>query len=78
MEPVSGTVKVTEAKDGKVVYEGGFTVKANAINDIAKLDWNGQGLFVIEYKVGGETLCNHYLYGEPPFSWSEYKQWRRE
>ena len=78
LEPASGTVRVTEAKDGKVVYEGGFTVKANAINDIARMDWNGQGLFVIDYKVGGETLRNHYLHGEPPFSWSEYKQWRRE
>ena len=43
----------------------------------AKLTWNGQGLFKIEYTVGGQVFKTHYLYGEPPFAWSDYNDWTR-
>ena len=77
LQPVKGTVKVVEAKDGHVVHEGAFSVKANGLSEVTKLAWDGQGLFKIEYAVGGEVFKNHYLHGEPPFAWTDYQAWTR-
>ena len=38
----------------------------------------GQGLIEIEYSVDGKTRRNHFLYGEPPFKWSEVKEWMKD
>ena len=78
LKPVRGRVKVVEAKDGKTVHEGEFAVGPNAMTELTRLAWDGQGLFRIEYEVGGETFRTHYLHGEPPFDWSSYREWSRD
>jgi len=75
--PVGGHVKVVEAKDGRTVHEGDFAVDANGLAAITKLAWNDQGLFRIEYKVGGKTYRTHYLHGLPPFRWDDYAAWMK-
>ena len=68
-------VKLTEAATGKVVLERDYEAAPNAVTDLAPVVWNGQGLFIIDYTVGGETFRTHYLHGEPPFKWSDYRAW---
>ena len=72
---VKGHVKLTEAATGKVVLERDYEAAPNAVTDLAPVVWNGQGLFIIDYTVGGETFRTHYLHGEPPFKWSDYRAW---
>ena len=38
----------------------------------------GQGLIEIEYSADGKTRRNHFLYGEPPFKWTEVKEWMKD
>ena len=78
LAPVKGRVKVVEAKDGRTVHEGDFTVGANGLAELTKLEWTGQGLFRIEYVVGNETFKTHYLHGEPPFAWTDYRAWTKD
>ena len=74
-EVVKGHVKLTEAATGKVVLERDYEAAPNAVTDLAPVAWDGQGLFIIDYTVGGETFRTHYLHGEPPFKWSDYRAW---
>lgn len=75
LKPVKGRVTVVEAKDGSVVHSGDFDMDANGLRELAKLTWKGQGLYRIAYTVDGQTFTTHYLHGEPPFSWSDYRAW---
>ena len=77
LQPVKGHVKIVEAKDGRIVHEGAFDVAANGLSEVTKITWNGQGLFKIEYTVGGQVFKTHYLHGEPPFAWADYQAWTR-
>ena len=72
----SGTVRLTDRATGGLVYEGAFNVKANAAEMIAILPpVEGQGVYLIEYSVGGTMFLNHYLYGKPPYRLEDYKGW---
>ena len=72
----SGTVRLTDRATGGLVYEGAFSVKANAAETIAILPpVDGQGVYLIEYSVGNATFLNHYLYGKPPYRLEDYKGW---
>ena len=75
---VKGHVKLTEAATGKVVLERDYEAAPNGVTDLAPVGWNGQGLFIIDYTVGGETFRTHYLHGEPPFKWADYTKWIKE
>ena len=37
-----------------------------------------QGMLKIVYTFGGSPRVNHALYGEPPFDYSSYLEWRRK
>ena len=85
LAPVKGHVKLTEAATGKVVLERDYEAASNAVTDLASVAWDGQGMFIIDYTVDdgragarssrGETFRTHYLHGEPPFKWSDYRSW---
>ena len=72
---VRGRVVVTEAKDGKRVCELDYVAPANAVTEVSRVGWDGQGMFRIDYTVGDAALKARYLHGEPPFKWAEYKSW---
>lgn len=74
-----GNVKVTDVATGKEIYKGSFTIEANGRTEITKLPkMSGQGILLISYDVEGKKLANHYLYGEPPFKLTDYKNWLKK
>jgi len=75
-EPVEGSVKVSDVSNGKVVWKSSFSVAKNGRTEIATIpDNGGQGVYLIEYKVGGGKYKNHYLYGTAPFKLADYRNW---
>ena len=76
--PVRVHVKAVEAATGETVLEKDCVAPANDVLDVASLPWHGQGVFLIDYTVGGETFRTHYLHGEPPFAWKDYLKWTRD
>lgn len=75
-EPAHGSVAVTDIASGQKVYEGSFDVARNGKTTITHLpSRQGQGMFLVKYVVGGNTLYNHYLYGKAPFKLADYKKW---
>ncbi len=78
LEDASGEVTVKDVASGKTVFSGKFTARANTATKIADLaKMQGQGMLLISYSVGGEKFANHYLYGEPPYKLSDYRNWIR-
>ena len=75
LTPAKGHARIVEAKDGSTVWEGDFAVGANGLVELAKLAWNGQGLYKIDYTADGSAFRNHYLHGLPPFKWEDYAAW---
>ena len=75
LTPAKGHARIVEAKDGSTVWEGDFAVGANGLVELAKLAWNGQGLYRIDYTADGAAFRNHYLHGLPPFKWEDYAAW---
>ena len=73
-----GALKVVEVATGETVVEKDFSAPANGVLDLVPVTWSGQGMFVIDYTICGETFRTHYLHGEPPFAWSDYARWMRE
>ena len=78
LAPAKGRVTVVEAATGATVLEKDYEAPANGILELARLSWDGQGLFRIAYTADGETFRTHYLHGEPPFRWSDYAAWTKE
>lgn len=77
----SGKIKVCDIDSGKVLYEGTFSVAANGRTvlltgiDIPE----GQGMLKILYQAeGDEQHVNHYLYGQPPFRFEDYRNWLKK
>ena len=74
-KPVNGKVSVSDVKSGKVYYQGEFFVDVNGKTIITNIpEIQGQGILLIQYEVDGKKELNHYLYGQPPFDFSEYKK----
>ena len=74
-KPVNGKVTVTDVKSGKVHYQGDFFIDVNGKTVISHIpEIKGQGILLIKYEVDGKSEQNHYLYGQPPFDFSEYKK----
>lgn len=77
--PAEGKVKVTDVESGRVLYNGKFSVGSNDRSLVAGLPVpTGQGVLLIEYETGGQRFRNHYLYGEPPFDFANYKSWMKK
>ena len=72
----NGEVKVTDVESGRVIYENHFMVPENGRTVLTLLaEERGQGMYCIDYKVGGEVFKNHYLYGKPPYKLENYLRW---
>ena len=70
--PVKGQVRVLDRETGRDAFSGEFEVQANATADLGVIQWEGQGLFLIDATVDGEELRNYYLYGAPPFDFMRF------
>ena len=71
-----GSVTVTDVESGRQVYQGNFTIPRNGKATVTQLTApQGQGVYLIIYKVGGRTYGNHYLYGKPPYRLNSYRKW---
>lgn len=74
-----GEVKVTDVESGRSVYQSTFTVPRNGKTLLTRLpEPQGQGVYLITYKVGGREYGNHYLYGKPPYRLGDYRKWMKK
>ncbi|MCQ2392830.1 MAG: glycoside hydrolase family 2 [Kiritimatiellae bacterium] len=76
--PVKGHAVYTDKATGRVLFEGDYTVPANGKTRLGNIPFSGQGLIEIRYSADGEVGFNHFLYGEPPFKWSDVQAWTRD
>jgi beta-mannosidase len=76
--PVKGHAIYRDKASGKVLLDCDYEVAANSKIQIGTVPFSGQGLIEIEYTVEGRKYRNHFLYGEPPFKWSEVKEWMKD
>jgi len=72
-----GTVTVKDAESNRILINEDFSVEVNGKMTISKIPHpGGQNLWLIEWKLeNGELFRNHYLVGEPPFSFVMYEKW---
>lgn len=78
-QSAGGHVTVTDAASGRKLFEGGYTVPANARSEIARIpEMEGQGILIITYTTPEGALKNHYLYGKAPFKLDEYRRLLRK
>ncbi len=76
-EPVSGSLSITDAQTGRVVYRGTFQVDKNGKSIKGYLPDPGKTtLWLIEWELDGEVLTNHYLAFKPPIELGQYLQWK--
>ena len=76
MRPVKGTAIYRDKATGKTLLECAYEVAANSKTRLGDVAFSGQGLVEIEYTVdGGAVRKNHFLYGEPPFKWTDVRRW---
>lgn len=54
-----------------------FDVASNGRSRLGEVAFDGQGLLVIDYELGGQSYRNHFLHGEPPFMLDNVKSWLR-
>ena len=76
--PVKGHATYRDKASGKVLLDLDYDVAANSKTKLGTVPFSGQGLIEIEYKADGEAHRNHFLYGQPPFKWSEVKEWMKD
>jgi beta-mannosidase len=78
LRPVKGHATYRDKASGKVLLDCDYDVAANSKTCLGSVPFSGQGLIEIEYRVDGRDYRNHFLYGEPPFKWSEVKEWMKD
>lgn len=73
----AGTCNVWDGDTGEILYDGEFFAKANQTSEIEPLrvSHGDQRLLLMRWTANGETGCNHYVLGKPPFSFDRYKNW---
>ena len=72
---VAGSVTIRDAASGAVVLRReAFTIPANATLDLGEVAWQGQGVLLVEAKLGGKPFANHFLYGEIPFDYGKIRK----
>ena len=69
-----GTLVIKDAETDAVLWQGGFTAKANASTQIARLPlyFSEKKILIFEWEVEGEKGINHYLCGYPPIPLDMY------
>ncbi len=76
--PVKGHATYRDKVSGKVLLDRDYEVASNSKTMLGVVPFAGQGLIEIEYSVDGKMWRNHFLYGEPPFKWTEVKEWMKD
>ena len=76
--PVKGHATYRDKVSGKVLLDRDYEVASNSKTKLGVVPFTGQGLIEIEYSADGKTRRNHFLYGEPPFKWTEVKEWMKD
>ncbi|MCQ2385463.1 MAG: hypothetical protein MJ078_02135, partial [Clostridia bacterium] len=73
--PRTGKVKVSDASDGKTVYENTFTAPANTSTVIAPIYtmYSEHKILLIRWETEEGVGHNHYLCGMPPFDFRIYR-----
>ena len=76
LKPVKGCARFTDAATGKVLLDAGeFEIPANGKLALGSVPFQGKGVVLIDTTLGGRLCRNHFLYGEPPFSWTNVCKW---
>lgn len=76
MRPVKGHARYRDKATNRVLLDCDYEVAANNKKKLGMVQFSGQGLIDIEYTVDGSAVKrNHFLYGEPPFRWSDVRAW---
>jgi beta-mannosidase len=72
-----GIVTVTDAESNKILIKDNFSVEVNGKTTIGKIPHpDGQYLWLIKWQPeNGHLYKNHYLVGDPPFSFEIYEEW---
>ena len=80
LAPVKGSVTVSDADTGEILFAGDFEVPANANADAGRFDLpNGeQRLLLIRFEAGALSGANHYLTGRPPYSLERCREWGKK
>lgn len=80
LAPVKGSVTVSDADTGEILFAGDFEVPANANAEAGRFDLpNGeQRLLLLRFEAGTLSGANHYLTGHPPYSLEQYLGWREK
>ena len=76
--PVKGHAMYRDKASGRVLLDRDYEVAANSKTQLGTIPFTGQGLIEIEYSADGEKHRNHFLYGQPPFKWTEVKEWMKD
>lgn len=73
---VKGCVTVRDAVSGrKILHVPSFVIPANGKAVIGEVQFEGQGLLLIEATLSDEPYRSHYLYGKPPFDFAKVRKW---
>ena len=76
LSDAEGRLAIRDVDSGETVLECDFAAPANERVRTGEISRPaGQGMWLIEWRCGGETLRSHYLYGEPTFALGDYKRW---
>ena len=79
LNPVDGTIKVTDADSGETLFESPFHAGANANVTVGKFDLpNGdRRLLLLHLDAGELSTGNHYFTGRPPLDFAKYRSYRK-
>ncbi len=76
-QEVTGNYKVTHYDSDTVLAQGPFTLAADACSRLAEIPANPshKGLYLLEWQIGEQKFCNHYISGRYPFALDQFRIW---
>ena len=75
LRPVRGHAKLTDVVRGTQLMDVDFTIPANGKVRLGDVPFSGQGMIRIAATLDGRSYASHFLYGDPPFDWTDYRKW---
>ena len=78
--PISANYTVSDCDGKGQLMSGMVTVPADSAVVAATIETDDetQGIYYIQWESEGKTAYNHYLYGEPPYSFEDCRRWLAE
>jgi beta-mannosidase len=76
----AGDFSIVDADSGENLLAGSFDVEPNSNRELGRIpvSRSEHRLFLISWELDGVSHGNHYLLGQPPFSFEEYKTYLRQ